>query len=265
MTTTNTILLTRRKAKAKRFAHLHPKMVTSQAEIRTTLPTAGKNTLWISDDKGIVITLLKSVSWPPQRLGRALLLFTPNVETLATLQECFDRIAFGSGPSFLPGDELAETLAAENRSDLFLGGAVDKASRTVTLWRGNLDSLVVPFSAFPPSGDGVKPNFDDFAVTDYGHTVRFGRYEAAADAILYEFDPAYRRRKAKERRASERSFGAALRRLRKQHGLGRDDFRPLAAKTLARIEQGKVKSVHKKSLATIAKVLGVEPDEIETY
>ena len=263
--TTNTILLTRTKSKAKRFGLLNPTSVSSRAEIQTELPKAGKHTLWISDERSMVRGLLKSVNWPPKRLGRALLLFTPNVETLATLHECFDRIAFGSRAAFLLGEELAEALTAENRSDLFIGGTVDKGSETVTLWRGNLDALVVPFSAFPSSGDGVKANFNEFAVADYGQTVRFGRYEAASDAILYEFDPGYRRRKAKQRLASERTFGASLRRLRNQRGLRRDDFKPLAAKTLARIEQGKIKSVHKKTLMTIAKRLGVKPEEIETY
>lgn len=158
-----------------------------------------------------------------------------------------------------------KALAAKNRDQLFIGGTVDKASETVTLWRGNLDSLAVPFSAFPPSGDGIAPDFDDFAVTDGGQTVRFGKYEAAADAILYEYDAEYRRQKSKERLASERTLGASIRRLRKQRGLRREDFAPLAAKTLARIEQGRVKSHHAKTLATIAKVLGVKPDELETY
>ena len=75
----------------------------------------------------------------------------------------------------------------------------------------------------------------------------------------------YRRRKAKERLKSEQSLGASIRRLRKQRGLRREDFKPLAAKTIARIEQGIVKSVHKRTLKTIARVLGVEPEEIETY
>ncbi|MEX2120596.1 MAG: helix-turn-helix transcriptional regulator [Pirellulales bacterium] len=194
-----------------------------------------------------------------------MLLYKPPVETLAALADCFERIAFGSMGSFLPSEELAEVLAARNRGDLFIGGTVDRASETVSLWRGNLDSLVVPFSAFPPSGDKISPDFEDFAVTDYGHTIRLGNYEAAGDAILYELDPAYRRRKTKERLQSERTLGASIRRLRKQRGLRREDFAPLAAKTLARIEQGKVNSVHGKTLSTIAKVLGVEPAEIKTY
>jgi DNA-binding Xre family transcriptional regulator len=102
-------------------------------------------------------------------------------------------------------------------------------------------------------------------VIDCGQTVRLGKYEAAADALLYEFDREYRRRLANQRAQSEKSFGASLRRLRKQRGLKQEDFQPLAAKTIARIEQGKVERIHPNTLAVIAKRLSVDPAEIETY
>lgn len=105
----------------------------------------------------------------------------------------------------LPQDELAEALAAENRADLFVGGLLDHSSEMVTLLRGNLETLAVPFSAFPTSGDGIIPHFDDLAVADCGQTVCFGDYEAASDAILDEYSPEYRQRRLKERRAAERS------------------------------------------------------------
>ncbi|MFM8724024.1 MAG: helix-turn-helix domain-containing protein, partial [Planctomycetaceae bacterium] len=89
---------------------------------------------------------------------------------------------------------------------------------------------------------------------------------ASADAILYEFDPQYRRRISRMRQQSERSFGASLRRLRKQRGLRREDFEPeVTGKTIARIEQGVVRQVHKKTLDVIAKRLRVTPAEIESF
>ena len=166
---------------------------------------------------------------------------------------------------FLPPDELAAVLVAENRDDLFIGGAVDQASHTVSLWRGNLISLTVPFEAFKPSGNGVEPDFTSFEVTDFGHTVKLGDYEAASDAVLYEYNSDYRRRKNREQRTSERSFGASLRRLRKQRRLKREDFKPLSPKTIARIEQGKVNRIQANTLAIIAETLNVDPTEIETY
>lgn len=171
-----------------------------------------------------------------------------------------------SGADFLPAEELLETLAAENREDLFIGGSVDPASQTITLWRGTLDPLTVPFTAFEVSGDGTAPDFLRFSVTDSGQTVRLGEYEAAADALLYEFDPEYRRRINRERQQNEQSFGAALRRLRKQRGLRREDFAPeITARTVARIEQGKVQRIQKKTLECLARRLQVQPDEIATF
>ena len=126
--------------------------------------------------------------------------------------------------------------------------------------------LTVPFTAFGTSGSGTKPNFNKFAVIDCGQSIQLGDYEAAVDAVLYEYDPEYRRRISKQRLQEDRSFGAALRRLRKQRGLRREDFEPdLSAKTVARIEQGKVKRIQKKTLNALAEHLSVEPDEIETF
>jgi DNA-binding Xre family transcriptional regulator len=88
----------------------------------------------------------------------------------------------------------------------------------------------------------------------------------AADAVLYEFDPDCRRRIKKERLESEQSFGDSLRRLRKERGLAREDFEPaINAKTVARIEQGKVSRIQLKTLSAFAKRLGVSPEEIESY
>ena len=70
---------------------------------------------------------------------------------------------------------------------------------------------------------------------------------------------------ARQRRAEEKGFGASLRRLRLQRGLRREDFAPLSPKTIARIEQGRVRNLHAKTQATIAMTLGVQPEEIETY
>ncbi len=110
-----------------------------------------------------------------------------------------------------------------------------------------------------------KPDFTDFEVIDTGQTLRFGEYEAATDAILYEFDRASRQRMKKREIAADQSFGGALRRLRLQRGLTRGDFEPLSDKTIARIERGEVDKPHGDTLAMIAKKLGVEPGDIESY
>src|SRR5271167_1074152 len=79
----------------------------------------------------------------------------------------------------LPLDELAEVLADERRGELFIGGYADEQNDTLTLVRGDLRRLSVPVSMFLPSGKGETPDPSRLAFTDYGNTVRLGRYEAA--------------------------------------------------------------------------------------
>ncbi len=72
-----------------------------------------------------------------------------------------------------------------------IGGGVDPKTRTLTLLRGDLRSLIVPFALFPQSGDGTTPHFSKLRFTDYGSTVALGDYEAASDAILDALDPGF--------------------------------------------------------------------------
>lgn len=167
---------------------------------------------------------------------------------------------------FLTPDELSAALTAKHRDELLIGGSVDHGAEMITLWRANLSRLTVPFSAFKVPGTGLCPDFHRFGIADYGHAIRLGKYEASTSSILYEYDAEYRRRMKKRRQASERTFGASLRRLRKQRRLRQEDFAPqVAAKTIARIEQGLVKKVHPGTLEKIADRLGVRPEEIKEY
>jgi hypothetical protein len=99
---------------------------------------------------------------------------------------------------------------------------------------------------------------------DHGRTIAPGDYEASADAILYEPDPLYRRMLKKQRRQSERTFGASLLRLRKQRRSKRNDFAPISAKEIARIEHNEIAKPHSKTLEAIADRLGVSPKEVGT-
>jgi DNA-binding Xre family transcriptional regulator len=260
-------LLDRARKRPRQFSLLHPEIVSSAAAVRELVARATKETLWVSYERVLTDALVRAAFGPSRSLGKAVFIHSLSPQSIPALTGCFQRLAFASHDNgFLAPDELAEALLASNPADLFIGGSVDTRNGSVTLWRANLEPLTVPFSAFEKSGDGSTPDFSRFAVADFGQTVRLGAYEAAADAILYEFDPEYRRRIGKERQQSERSFGASVRRLRKQRGLRREDFQPdVTAKTIARIEQGKVARIHRKTLAALAQRLQVKPDEIETY
>lgn len=260
------ILLDRRVKRAAAFAGLHPRVVTSVADVNRSVAYASKDSVWVSYSSDLTDALVKHATAVPSMLGIGLFLHSLDMKSIPVLSTLFRRIAFAVDGGFMPAEELAEALNAENRGNLFIGGFVNKANKTITFWRGNFESLTVPFSAFVGLSGRTKPNFASFAVIDCGQTVQLGDYEAAVDAILYEHDPEYRRAIAKERIQKDRSFGGSLRRLRKQRGLRREDFEPdVAAKTVARIEQGKVTRIRKQTLAALAMHLGVTPAEIATF
>lgn len=63
--------------------------------------------------------------------------------------------------------------------------------RLLTAYRYKDDEFImvvaeikVPLSVFKPSGDGTIADPNDLGVTDDGHALRLGNYEAAGDAIL---------------------------------------------------------------------------------
>jgi len=259
-------LLDRAAKRTAAFAGLHPRVVSSVSDLRNTVAHASKDSVWVSYASDLNAALVKNASITQSTLGIGVFIHSLDMKTIPVLTSLFRRIAFAVDGGFICAEELAEVLEADHRANLLIGGFVNNATQTITLWRGNLESLTVPFSAFEPSGNGTEPDFNAFAVLDCGQTVQLGDYEAAVDALLYEYDPEYRRALSKKRLRDEQSFGASLRRLRKQRGLRREDFEPdLSAKTIARIEQGKVTRIQKATLASLAKHLSVEPREIQTF
>ena len=119
----------------------------------------------------------------------------PRAESIPALLGLFHPV-FGlvEGLEWLPKDELLEVVTRDDASDRFIGGSVDSKAKTLTLLRGSIEVMVAPFSLFSKSGDGIAPDFSRLQITDHGLTIGLGKYEASADAILYELDPAYRRR-----------------------------------------------------------------------
>lgn len=198
-------------------------------------------------------------------LGDLLMVEPPRSELIPSLHGQFRRVV-GEVPSFrmLPPEQLMEVLASARKADLFVGGIVDASSGTLTLTRGDLTTWIVPLSMFPAVGPS-KPDFGRFAVDDYGYAIRFGDFETSAHALLYRIDPEYRSRANKRRIAEEKGFGPALRRLRNLRRLSRSDFPGISPKTVARIECRETEKPHGRTLDTLAKVLGVAPDTIETY
>jgi hypothetical protein len=196
-----------------------------------------------------------------RRRDRLLLLSRIEQATRESVERLFDAVVVAE-----PSPDLVEILRADNRDELFVRASYDPVAEHIVIHRGDLSTLVVPLRWFTPTAHGPKPDPARVRVIDGGQTLALGDYEAAADAILYEFDPDFRRR-AKERAvARDRSLGGSLRRLRLQKGLARSDFAPtLSAKTVARIERGEIEKPHKATLDCLAKKLGVRIDEIASY
>lgn len=259
-------LLDQARKRPERFAALRPHVASTVSGLRSLVGRASKDSFWVSYSSDLTDALVSALPVNSRTLGSGLFIHALDLKAIPALSSVFQPIAFLADGGFIPPEELAEVLEAENRANLFIGGIVNRKTETITFWRGNLKSLTVSFSAFGKSGDGTMPDFDSFSVIDCGQTVQLGGYEAAADAILYEYDPDYRREINKTRRETERTFGASLRRLRKQRGLRREDFGPdLSAKTIARIEQGRVTRIQRRTREVLADRLSVRPDDIETY
>jgi hypothetical protein len=237
------------------------------SDLKSCVQHAWSEAVFVSCASGSTDALLKATLKAQRRcrFEHLLTMEPPRTESVPTLLGVFGKVIGLGGYRWLPVEELIKVLTGNDAVNRFIGGAADSESRTLALVRGDRQTVVVPFSLFAETADGVKPDFGALSFTDYGHTVALGEYEASADAILYEIDPDYRRKLNKERQKSERSFGASLRRLRIQKRLNRSDFAPLTAKTIARIERNEIVRPHGKSLDTIAHRLGVPVDQIETY
>lgn len=162
-------------------------------------------------------------------------------------------------------DELMEVLTSPGREDLIIGGAVDRERGAVLLYRGSVEPLIVPLAWFRNKSSEAVADPDQFEVTDFGQTVKLGAFEASADAILYEFDPEYRRRVRKRALYEDSSFGASVRRLRLQKGLSRRDFPGVTEKEIARIERNEISRPHARTLEILASSLGVPVEELATY
>ena len=251
---------------ARELASLDVDRLRTKSEIRNALERGGRGAVWVAPSLAAVQLLLAALAGHSKGDHRLLSLEPANSTRHSLLHAIFRFVVSADeGIRMLPLDELADVLGAANREDLFVGVAVAPADAAVVLYRGNLEPLIVPLGWFRTRPGGPKPETADLAIADSGQTVGLGEYEAAADAILYEFDAAYRRLAKKREVERDDSFGGALRRLRLQKGLRRSDFDGITAKEIARIERGEVKKPHPRTVALLAERLGVPARSIRTH
>lgn len=236
----------------------------SAAEVRAALMRQQKGALWIAPDAQAIRVILDALPARPVGDQRLLCLRAKRGDGHALLHATFRFVVSADeGACLAPIAELREILGSERRAELI--AAITVSEGAVVLYRGNLEPLIVPLRWFPTHTRAPGRDASALAVIDFGQTIRMGDYEIATDAILYEFDEAYRRQVKSRRLQADLSFGGALRRLRLQKGLRQGDFPGLTAKEIARIERGEVKKPRQRTLAAIAKCLGVSVEEISTY
>jgi hypothetical protein len=262
-----TELLTRNRSEETEAEEpLSPHWVDQDAQARKVARSKDGKAVWIVNDTCLARRIVANSPWRGRKVGYLVLTGGVCPELLPALQRQFVRVAYGTrDDAFLPPEELMAALKSPGRKDRFIGGMVDEQAQVVTLWRGDLTPLVVPFGTFAPTANGLAPDWGRFTVTDYGHTLRFGTYEAAADAVLFEHDPDFRRRLNRNRIANQKTLGASIRRLRMQRQLTRNDFPGLDPKTLARIERGEVAKPHAGTVRLISQRLGVAVDELRSF
>ncbi len=167
----------------------------------------------------------------------------------------------------LPADQMPYALAVpeHRRGNIFVAGKVDLEARVVHLVRGNGQQVTADLGLFHPSGTSLKPDFDKFRLDDGGYAVCFGEYEAAADVVLWELDPEYRKERKQREREVQPGIGGSIRRLRLQRRLTQDDFPGVSRKTIQRIENGEIEKPQKRTLEIVAERLGVAAGDLETY
>jgi len=239
------------------------------------LPAFAQIPLWLSsgdetNDRLVrELTAIKDFKSSAKLSKSRLLTAEPIQETSRQVLETFFRIVLGGFAAYrlLPTDQLLEVLQRPpaDRADVFIGGCFDPASETLVLTRGDFSSLRAPLASFRVPGSGATPDPARLEFDEYGETVKLGDYEAAADAILYEESPEFRRNLLQNRRENDKTFGACLRRLRIQRGLTQDQIPGLSRRQIVRLESGETEKPHADTLRLLAHALSVKPEEIETF
>ena len=225
--------------------------------------------VWIVRDNDVLDRVVKDkellkVQTQIKRNTKILALCEPAVPMRSMLGSLFQETMILPAKTRLKTGELFEVMRADNAADLAIGAEISAELKVLRLVRGDLSSIVVPLEIFKKSG-GLSPDFSDFSIEDYGQTLRFGKYEASVDSVLYEFDPEYRKAARENQMKTDKSFGACLRRLRLLKKVKQSDFEGLDAREIGRIERGEVKKPRPATLEKIARRLGVEAKDISTF
>jgi hypothetical protein len=263
--TTNVFVLDAPSPKKRAKSKLQPVFLESYERVLQALRGSSVHHVWIVASSDRFSDLVRAVADVGREVYRSKLFSyqRPDPLTAVVIESTFDRSLLGP-TAMVPFDELMEILEDEHPEDFCIAAQWIDAAKSVALWRGDFTMQTVPLEWFSAVG-APAPNPTRLSVEDYGRTIRLGDYEASFDAVLYEYDAASRRRMRERMRASDRSLGGSIRRLRELRGVRRHEFGEVDEKTIARIERGEVKKPQRATLEKIAARLGVSVDELGTY
>lgn len=188
-----------------------------------------------------------------------------NIELSKAIEDLFHEIfrkVADIQDRYLHNEELVDVLRSENKEELAIGAAFDKTLQIVTLTKGDLTKIAVPYSFFYNVSEKLK--IDSLELSDFGQTIKFGKIEISFDSVLYEYSEEYRKKLIKKRRTENRSFGACLRRYRQLKEIKQSDFKAITEKEIGRIENEKVMP-HKSTIKSIIEELGITEEDLLTY
>ena len=181
---------------AAHFGATKPVSASSPKQLHAAMNRFVNGAVWVARAAPMVKwrpSAIDPLSKTPHRL---LLIGSPKAPERAFLRAVFESVVVQDDVQVLE-IRRSDVLGAARRANLFIGGAAAPAAKSIVLIRGDLTSMVVPFSWFTTRPNGPRPDFSDFEIIDSGQTIRLGKYEAATEAVLYEFDVEFRRRERK--------------------------------------------------------------------
>lgn len=157
-----------------------------QAGLVITLAHADSPTLdgwatgsWLTSDARLLLPFLAI----PRFTGARLLALEPaRGELRAALGATFSDIVPAGVIWTRSRKTLLAVLAAPDAANRALA-VVGSPEFGGVVWRGDFSSVLVPAAMFPPTPQGLHPDFTQVAVIDAGYAIALGEYEAAADVL----------------------------------------------------------------------------------
>lgn len=92
-------------------------------------------------------------------------------------------------------EEILEikSIPIEQQNHYIVSGDLNLETNFIFCFRGDGSVIIINLNMFEHNNPNkTQPNFNEFSIIDHGLTLKFGKYEASTDAILYELCPKYK-------------------------------------------------------------------------